>query len=464
MFRVFLKFKRKNGKALLLFSAFVFSCVPFIVSIQWVSQPTVFVAESVSQPTVFEVESVVDGIDGLNVTLFLTAREYGKLSHLYRSSHEYRRSTKAPTRHYSRSKNQFVDDFLPSPDCLNWTVEKENHCTGHICKSTTATISQIDPLTSNGQSCKTLWFAGFSICGNTCEKTGYIMDYAVALQSAILHASNVLQPVLLLGRYGCKNKKIPEIAEWAFANGAVVVVVDQLSFQKLVDLRLAQNSPVELSMGPYLRLDIPAFVKRHELMSLPLVCDRHALYTDSDIIFVNQLTHSDIQGLRELAGDSSDAYVVYGRETNITGPPFNTGVMMIDVPRFDTDWPNILKFGITNGPFSAHDQGWLNQYFQSSPARLKNRTMLSNHWNWKTYWQVLPSMWGQLKIVHLHGPKPGNGLFEMSTCCTSRKSLLQFPRSYRRLIRNGICCNRGRTASLVIKLFTALSPPLDAIC
>eukprot|EP00526_Cylindrotheca_closterium_P014703 CAMPEP_0113627302 /NCGR_PEP_ID=MMETSP0017_2-20120614/14133_1 /TAXON_ID=2856 /ORGANISM="Cylindrotheca closterium" /LENGTH=283 /DNA_ID=CAMNT_0000537539 /DNA_START=231 /DNA_END=1079 /DNA_ORIENTATION=- /assembly_acc=CAM_ASM_000147 len=283
---------------------------------------------------------------------------------MYRSpTHLHLNATYGDTSLKSPQNRPLIDFAFNSRNytgCSNWTATDEAFCSGHSCRNAKPLGISNEPLSDPiGSGCKTLWFAGFSICDDAnCKDGGYISDYAVALLSAIQNANHILQPVLLVGRYGCTNEEMPPIVDLAASKGAIVVIVDELSFQQVISSHLARNESFKLSMGPYLRLEIPALIKRHRLTSDHGICKEHVLYTDSDVMFVNTIHPADLAQLKGLSSYPSDAYVVYGRESNITGEPKNTGVMMIDILRFEQEWPSILEFGIHNGPFSAFDQGW----------------------------------------------------------------------------------------------------------
>ena len=96
--------------------------------------------------------------------------------------------------------------------------------------------------------------------------------------------------------------------------------------------------------------------------------------------------------------------------------PLNTGVMIIDVPRFQKELPAMLRFrNESAGPFPAFDQGLINAYFEQSRNVEQGRAMLPIEWNWKVYWPTPPDMLGKIKIVHFHEPKPGKGMSSYPT-------------------------------------------------
>jgi hypothetical protein len=92
---------------------------------------------------------------------------------------------------------------------------------------------------------------------------------------------------------------------------------------------------------------------------------------------------------------------------------------------------------------------------------MKERALLPIFYNWKAYWKLEPSSFDEIKVYHHHGPKPGNGLETIASC--SIDMIGNHPEAYEPLIRQGICCDGGRTARWVLSAHEALSPDVD-IC
>lgn len=405
----------------------------------------------------------------------------------------------------------------PSSECVDDKERIRKECRAHVCVNPAVSVgaekeekerSNYDSrrkssplLLASDSSCKMLWFAGMSLGPNSeCKGSendedgggGYRMEYAVALQSARLHAADTLQPVLLLGRWGLdKQTELPKIALWARDQGAIVIFVDELSFQAEVVERWHVGNDRDHQMGPYLRVDLAKIVHEHDLMNNTdsnnghgggVICDRHVLYTDSDVVFVNPITHSDLEYLKSRISPQKDPYILYGRQQDPSYlTPSNTGVVLMDVYRFADDWPDFYLYGRKEGPFLSFDQGWFNSFYSSSRRRRKKRALLPLHWNWKAYWMLddPPSdSFKKIKILHFHGPKPGRGLYDMAICSlidsrtsgtnTSKQEqqlrLERIPKDYLPLVKNSMCCDTGRTAHHIWQMYRALRPPTQAIC
>ena len=200
-----------------------------------------------------------------------------------------------------------------------------------------------------------------------------------------------------------------------------------------------------------------------------MACKQFALYTDSDVLFVNPFSKKDVEFL---LGDLSSlgATVSYGRQHETIPHIKNTGVMVMDVRRFGVLIPRLFRYLQANGPQPAFDQGLLNNYFSdfhSSPSTTEfanvttHRLQLSIYYNWKIYWSVYPSTFDQIKIVHLHGPKKGRGLELIAACQYDRLS--EQEKAYLFFLDKGICCDRGLTAAWVVEAYKKWEPSHEEI-
>ncbi|KAG7343018.1 hypothetical protein IV203_020963 [Nitzschia inconspicua] len=145
----------------------------------------------------------------------------------------------------------------------------------------------------------------------------------------------------------------------------------------------------------------------------------------------------------------------------------NTGVMLMDVPAFEAEWPSILQYTKRQPQFPGHDQLLLNSYFESQllgtsqDTRSAKRSLMSINWNWKAYWKLEPRSHESIKVLHFHGPKPGKGLEEMAMCQIDMDRVIP---GYRRHISHAICCDQGKTANWAVNLFNQFSAPRHEVC
>ncbi|KAL3912820.1 MAG: hypothetical protein SGILL_006736, partial [Bacillariaceae sp.] len=283
---------------------------------------------------------------------------------------------------------------------------------------------------------------------------------------------DVLQPVLVLGRYGLSNNEnsteLSKVGKWAQSMGAIVIVLPSLSFQDKVNISHIPPGPGrdQASMGPFIRLDIPRLVEEYGLMDgrdSNNICPQHVLYTDSDVIFSGSITHEDIQSLKQGMLDKETAIVSYGREYSMHPSIINTGVMLMDVPAFAKEWPTILEWTLQQPTFPIHDQLLLNNYFtEPGQHRRMQRAQLPIEWNWKPYWKVpFPEAASKIKILHFHGPKPGKSLEELATCGIDGplQHMIGRINAYEGLLLHGLCCDLGQTANWAMELFNYYVTP-----
>lgn len=327
------------------------------------------------------------------------------------------------------------------------------------------------------ESCKTLWIVAMSegplssSCNNTNTESGvgygYKSHYAAALQSARQHASDTLQPVLILGRgdididsnantnTNIDNTKLSPFEQWAEAQGVIVKQVQQLSFQAMVDKGLP-NVSRETRVGLFLPFDIPIILQQYNLLQQPGICHKYILYTDSDVMFVNPFTQQDINSVQQ-GMDQGNKILSYGRDSKISRPrPVNTGVVFMDVEGFAKEVPKMLEFAARQPAFPEHDQAILYQYYANRKFLFSQVDLLPIYMHWKIYWKLDPSILSDIKIVHFHGPKPGAGVKEMADCDID--SLEAMPERYRDFFQASICCDDGKTANSILQLYQAWQP------
>mmetsp|Transcript_25527 Transcript_25527/g.39243 ORF Transcript_25527/g.39243 Transcript_25527/m.39243 type:complete len:444 (-) Transcript_25527:314-1645(-) len=309
--------------------------------------------------------------------------------------------------------------------------------------------------------CKMLWFAAMH--ESSCETDHfYSQDYSVALNSALVNAGDSLQPVLILLRYGLPNAnstKSNKLGKWAEDKGVKVIYSSALSFQE--DLPKTWNPN---QSGPFLRMDIPKYVKEHNLFNMSNVCQDHVLYTDVDVAFPSKITQKDIQILSQSVGTSIASY---GREYSKTAEIVNTGVMVIHVNRFEHELPLILQTAREQDSYPGHDQQMLSIYKKTKARNLGKFQLLPIVYNWKVYWRLEPFDLSQVKIVHFHGPKPGRGLEYMAKCNWTgivHNMSPNIQKAYNNHLNQGICCDYGRTAAWATQTIQSLKASRQDLC
>jgi len=345
---------------------------------------------------------------------------------------------------------------------------------------------------------KWLWFAGLGEppCGSTRScGGGYYQDYATVLTSALKNAP-ALEPILMLGQFGhgatseseasvnltkARAHQETPFKRWIETLGGRVIAVKELAIQEQITNSalnrncgncLGANGPTPEMAGIFLRTQIPFVIDEHRLFSLPGVCDRHVIYTDSDT-FWNPTTADQLRAEMDFFASAPQVAVKYSTEQfRNQRKPFNTGVMFMNVPQWQKLWPGMLKFGVQRGfTFPSFDQGWINEYFAQNPG---GRAYLDEHWNWKVYWGndtvTAP------RCVHFHGPKPGKGRW-LECLASNDRSCLSWPdlaqpgqngksvHDYRNLLETGFNTDNGAFAHAQMlvydQIFSSLQPEID---
>jgi hypothetical protein len=265
---------------------------------------------------------------------------------------------------------------------------------------------------------------------------GYRQEYAAALHTQLLNARDSLQPVLVLS--------------WQ----AIVVNVPQFTFQAELD-QAGKRGDI---LGAFIRLDIPAIIEEHRLFDLPNICQPEVLYTDSDVFFMNRIDAEDIEFVKQAFRINENAIVTYGPEHQFDpDQSHNTGVLLMHVDRFRSEWPKMLRFAMEQEEFPGHDQILLNDYFER-PGFENKRESLPLLWNWKPYWPVNVDVWANIKVIHTHGPKPERGLWDVANCDWGEldEPFGSLQRAYPYLAMLSVCCNGGSVANNLRELMDSL--------
>jgi hypothetical protein len=287
---------------------------------------------------------------------------------------------------------------------------------------------------------------------------GFSLAYAVALESQQRFANNTLYPILVVNQLG--SSRIESfLSKFGTRKQVKIVSWNRLTFQDYLLSKLNLSlSNLERSgtAGVFMRLDLPSIIAEHKLFELPEVCPDYALYTDSDVMFVNSITKRDISKLLSQFQDN-DRVMAYGHQVSPRSGPINSGVIVMHVPRFKQLWPEILmrsrKYVFSN------DQEILIQFFRRS--RKDKLALLSLRWNFKVYWPAsLVSSLREIKLIHFHGLKPGSGypsLKALVKCDMRDINSTQSTNPNTQLMHIGICCNQlGSLAKWIFDIYNSL--------
>lgn len=108
----------------------------------------------------------------------------------------------------------------------------------------------------------------------------------------------------------------------------------------------------------------------------------HVLYADVDAIFTNRFAQQDAQILLKSVGDG---ILSCGREYQKIEHLLNTGVMVINVNRFEEEMPKVLKHTKIQENYPRNDQIMLNRYREEFDTENKLFRLLPMPCNWKAY-------------------------------------------------------------------------------
>jgi hypothetical protein len=160
----------------------------------------------------------------------------------------------------------------------------------------------------------------------------------------------------------------------------VKVVRHRVSFYDALASHVTTNPMyLQIASGAFLRTEIPLVETE----------DEYVLYTDCDVLFEKQPQFSKIRPKIFACAPEFD-------KKNMT--LFNTGVMVMNIPKLKADLPDFVNFVRRRlGKFATFDQDAYRQYYGSTVQRLPLEM------NWKPYWGKSENA----QIVHFHGPKPG---------------------------------------------------------
>lgn len=165
-------------------------------------------------------------------------------------------------------------------------------------------------------------------------------------------------------------------------------------------LRPAYGDDFAQFQGHWLRFDIPDIEGE----------DDFVLYTDIDVVF---------QRLPETLR-APEFLAVSPQLERRQRKRFNTGVMIMNLPRLRPLWPAfraaVLHRLANNFVYPGHDEPSFNAFFAH------HISWLPDEMNWRPFWGFTP----RANIIHFHGPKPGLiRTFQKTTTQPRQKQLFE---------------------------------------
>jgi len=204
------------------------------------------------------------------------------------------------------------------------------------------------------------------------NRAGAFLDMAkVAVLSATEYAFN---------KYCVYDGNNQEFVDFLKEHGVTVIFHESSFKEKITELVDSGKHPT--FYGAFLRVDIPLIIEK---LQLPI---DHYLYTDCDIIFMNDPTDY----LHSLTPKYLAATGEYTRDDI---KMFNSGVMWCNTANMKATYQAFYDLVVSKSfKFVATDQGALNEFYKHDK--------MCDEMNWKPYWGVN----NEAYLVHFHGPKP----------------------------------------------------------
>jgi len=217
------------------------------------------------------------------------------------------------------------------------------------------------------------WF--FALNGVSPKFDDFSKMVKVAVRTAQQKTS--LEPVCIYD--GRQN----ELTDWLQKNNVKII------FHRTPHYRnIAREHPGALTVaaGAFLRIEIPKILEIYQMQ------DEYVLYTDCDVIFVNDVVEY-LQGL------TCEFFMAAPEHDPNYWEQLNSGVLYMNVKNLQKvhqEFNDFIKRNLAHCMQLAFDQGAYNLFFAGKWERLDVAM------NWKSYWPLN----SEPKIIHFHGPKP----------------------------------------------------------
>lgn len=206
--------------------------------------------------------------------------------------------------------------------------------------------------------------------------------YAPMIRAAVnsCRAHTELEPICVC--YDPEQKFPASLCEFFAANGVKFIRSESRVTRHLRDHAITiENFSMSTASGAYLRFEIPLLETEDEIV----------LYTDCDVLFRPCFTPPT----------NRPRYFACAPEFDVNNwSYFNSGVMVMNVPTMRATSEGLLTTALCRlkAGICHYDQGDLNAFYWQAWDHLVPE------YNWKPYWGIND----HARIVHFHGPKPGN--------------------------------------------------------
>lgn len=230
----------------------------------------------------------------------------------------------------------------------------------------------------------------------------YYANIQVAVRSAL--KKTTLLPICIY--HGPKTW----LHDWLLKQGVRILRHTPVWFHKLREvqrhgLRLSLSKHVstnydslETMQATFLRFDLPILG----------FTDNFVLYTDTDVVFLKDITLSAFPYLPDffMVGSEFDPTSCSCQDANRNQMPFgNAGIMLFNIPNMRNTHANFLEWTFQDKHIkSGLNFNWLGPLDQGAYNSFYNRVLSCATYplfNWKPYWGAN----SQALILHFHGPK-----------------------------------------------------------
>ncbi|NET17520.1 MAG: hypothetical protein F6K08_34215 [Okeania sp. SIO1H6] len=174
-----------------------------------------------------------------------------------------------------------------------------------------------------------------------------------------------------------------DLTDWLRKNHVKIIFHRTPHYQKLQTIG---GDHFTIGSGAFLRVEIPQIVATNGIE------DEYVLYTDTDIIFLKDVT----EDFRDI---NCEYFAVAPEKDYESRNTMNTGVMYMNTKKLlecHQKFNQFIRGNLRTLCKQAFDQGAHQRFFRGK------WNWLDATLNWKAYWHRNE----QAKIIHFHGPKP----------------------------------------------------------